>query len=115
MQLPQRNRPAHNRADRRRGGDAEEGRAEDHEPAMADREAAEALQHPRQRIRAELDAVAARQRQRRERGRNEREREQVGPLVAAVAPAPLVAVPFLGGDVHDLDGLGQIGEHLLAG
>jgi anion-transporting ArsA/GET3 family ATPase len=43
----------------------------------------------------------------------EQEREQLGPLVAAVDPAPVVAVPFLRGDVHDLDGLDEIGRYLL--
>jgi hypothetical protein len=52
---------------------------------------------------AELRAVA------------EAEREQLGPLIRAVDPAPVVAVPFLRGDVHDLDGLDEIARHLLAG
>jgi anion-transporting ArsA/GET3 family ATPase len=43
----------------------------------------------------------------------EREREQLGPLVRAVEPAPVVAVPILAGDVHDLDGLVRIAHHLL--
>jgi anion-transporting ArsA/GET3 family ATPase len=33
-------------------------------------------------------------------------------LAAKVAPAPVVRVPFLDSDVHDLDGLGQIARHL---
>jgi anion-transporting ArsA/GET3 family ATPase len=45
----------------------------------------------------------------------EREREQLRPLVRAVDPAPVVAVPFLRGDVHDLAGLDEIARHLLAG
>jgi anion-transporting ArsA/GET3 family ATPase len=33
-------------------------------------------------------------------------------LAGNVAPAPVIRVPFLGTDVHDLDGLGEIGRHL---
>jgi anion-transporting ArsA/GET3 family ATPase len=33
-------------------------------------------------------------------------------LAAKVAPAPVVRVPFLDCDVHDLDGLGQVAAHL---
>jgi anion-transporting ArsA/GET3 family ATPase len=33
-------------------------------------------------------------------------------LTAKVAPAPVTKVPFLGSDVHDLDGLDLIAEHL---
>ena len=33
-------------------------------------------------------------------------------LTSRVAPAPVVRVPFLSTDVHDLDGLGTIAEHL---
>jgi hypothetical protein len=29
-----------------------------------------------------------------------------------VAPAPVVRVPFLRTDVHDLDGLGLVADHL---
>ena len=33
-------------------------------------------------------------------------------LAAKVAPAPVVRVPFLATDVHDLDGLTTVGSHL---
>ena len=36
-------------------------------------------------------------------------------LAARVAPAPVVRVPFLDHDVHDLDTLAEIGAHLLSG
>jgi len=35
------------------------------------------------------------------------------PLAEQVAPAPVSRVPFMAGDVHDLDGLGLIGAYLL--
>jgi anion-transporting ArsA/GET3 family ATPase len=41
-----------------------------------------------------------------------REDEHLAGLAEAVAPAPVVRVPFLSTDVHDLDGLGAIAEHL---
>jgi anion-transporting ArsA/GET3 family ATPase len=41
-----------------------------------------------------------------------REHEQLAGLTAEVAPAPVVLVPFLPSDVHDLDGLTVIGSHL---
>ena len=41
-----------------------------------------------------------------------REEEHLSGLADAVAPAPLVRVPFLSTDVHDLEGLGVIAEHL---
>jgi anion-transporting ArsA/GET3 family ATPase len=44
----------------------------------------------------------------------EREREALVGLAGQVAPAPLITVPFLSSDVHDLDGLAQIGTHLFA-
>jgi len=31
------------------------------------------------------------------------------------APAPAVRVPFLGDDVHDLDGLAQVAGYMFAG
>lgn len=40
------------------------------------------------------------------------EREQLVDLTAEVTPAPVQLVPFLGSDVHDLDGLAEIGEYL---
>ena len=43
-----------------------------------------------------------------------REEENLAELMEMVAPAPVVRVPFLRSDVHDLDGLREIGEHLLA-
>lgn len=43
-----------------------------------------------------------------------REEENLAGLTATVAPAPVVRVPFLRSDVHDLDGLRQIEEHLIA-
>jgi anion-transporting ArsA/GET3 family ATPase len=42
----------------------------------------------------------------------DREDEVLAPLVEQIAGAPLVAVPLLGSDVHDLDGLAEIGRHL---
>jgi hypothetical protein len=34
-------------------------------------------------------------------------------LAKRVAPAPVCRVPFLAGDVHDLEGLGIVGDYLL--
>jgi len=42
-----------------------------------------------------------------------REEENLAGLAEAVAPAPVVRVPFLRSDVHDLDGLRQIEAQLL--
>ena len=42
-----------------------------------------------------------------------REEEHLAGLAAAVAPAPVVRVPFLPTDVHDLDGLTEVARHLL--
>lgn len=41
-----------------------------------------------------------------------REEEHLAGLTDRVAPAPVVRVPFLRSDVHDLDGLGAIADHL---
>ena len=41
-----------------------------------------------------------------------REEEHLAGLAEQVAPAPVVRVPFLRSDVHDLDGLAAVGEHL---
>jgi anion-transporting ArsA/GET3 family ATPase len=41
-----------------------------------------------------------------------REQDQVQDLADQVAPAPLVTVPVLRSDVHDLAGLGEIAAHL---
>jgi anion-transporting ArsA/GET3 family ATPase len=41
------------------------------------------------------------------------EESHYGPLAKLVAPAPVTRVPFLAGDVHDLDGLRVVGDHLL--
>ena len=41
-----------------------------------------------------------------------REEEHLAGLAEQVAPAPVVRVPLLRSDVHDLDGLGLIGDHL---
>ena len=43
----------------------------------------------------------------------EREEETLAGLAARVAPAPVVRVPLLDDDVHDLDGLALVGRHLL--
>jgi len=43
----------------------------------------------------------------------EREEETVAGLAARVAPAPIVRVPLLDDDVHDLAGLALVGRHLL--
>ncbi len=40
------------------------------------------------------------------------EEVHVADLVARVAPAPALRVPVLSGDVHDLDGLAEIGDRL---
>jgi anion-transporting ArsA/GET3 family ATPase len=42
-----------------------------------------------------------------------REEEHLAGLADAVAPAPVVRVPFLSTDVHDLDGLTEVARHLL--
>jgi anion-transporting ArsA/GET3 family ATPase len=41
-----------------------------------------------------------------------REEEHLAGLTEMVAPAPVVRVPFLRTDVHDLEGLGVVGDHL---
>jgi len=41
-----------------------------------------------------------------------RERDHLAGLAEAVAPAPVVWVPFLRRDVHDLDGMAEIAGHL---
>jgi anion-transporting ArsA/GET3 family ATPase len=43
-----------------------------------------------------------------------RDEEHLVGLADAVAPAPVVRVPFLDTDVHDLDGLAKVGEQLFA-
>ncbi len=45
----------------------------------------------------------------------EREAHHVEALVGRIEPAPVARVPFLAGDVHDLAGLAEVGEHLFAG
>jgi anion-transporting ArsA/GET3 family ATPase len=42
-----------------------------------------------------------------------REEEHLAGLAEAVAPAPVVRVPFLATDVHDIDGLTELAGHLL--
>jgi anion-transporting ArsA/GET3 family ATPase len=42
-----------------------------------------------------------------------REEEHLAGLAAVVAPAPVVRVPFLATDVHDLRGLDEVAAHLL--
>ncbi|MBV9951869.1 MAG: ArsA family ATPase [Acidimicrobiia bacterium] len=44
-----------------------------------------------------------------------REEEHLEGLADQVAPAPVVRVPFLRSDVHDLAGLDEVGTHLFAG
>ena len=44
----------------------------------------------------------------------ESEAALIAPLAAQVAPAPVVRVPLLTRDVHDLAGLGDVTGHLLA-
>jgi anion-transporting ArsA/GET3 family ATPase len=46
------------------------------------------------------------------RGIGEREESHFATLVEAVAPAPVARVPFLVEEVHDLEGLDRIGQHL---
>jgi anion-transporting ArsA/GET3 family ATPase len=46
---------------------------------------------------------------------SEREESHFAELATKVAPAPVARVPFLAGDVHDLDGLATIGSHLFEG
>ncbi|MGH9102179.1 MAG: ArsA family ATPase, partial [Acidimicrobiales bacterium] len=41
-----------------------------------------------------------------------REESNLAVLAERVAPAPLARVPFLAGDVHDLEGLGEVAGHL---
>jgi anion-transporting ArsA/GET3 family ATPase len=41
-------------------------------------------------------------------------RDELAPLAARLGEAPLVEVPLLSGDVHDLDGLNEIRRHLFA-
>jgi anion-transporting ArsA/GET3 family ATPase len=41
-----------------------------------------------------------------------REEEHLAGLAERVAPAPVVRVPFLRTDVHDLEGLSEVGEYL---
>jgi anion-transporting ArsA/GET3 family ATPase len=43
-----------------------------------------------------------------------REREHLAGLERRVAPAPVAEVPFLPSDVHDLDGLTELGRYLFA-
>jgi anion-transporting ArsA/GET3 family ATPase len=43
-----------------------------------------------------------------------REEEHLAGLAERVAPAPVLRVPFLQSDVHDLDGLSEVGLHLFA-
>jgi anion-transporting ArsA/GET3 family ATPase len=43
-----------------------------------------------------------------------REREHLADLERRVAPAPVAEVPFLPSDVHDLDGLTELGRYLFA-
>jgi anion-transporting ArsA/GET3 family ATPase len=43
-----------------------------------------------------------------------REREHLAGLERRVAPAPVAEIPFLPSDVHDLDGLTELGRHLFA-
>jgi anion-transporting ArsA/GET3 family ATPase len=45
----------------------------------------------------------------------EAEQDAVAGLADQVAPAPMVSVPFLRSDVHDLDGLAEIGTFLFGG
>ena len=40
------------------------------------------------------------------------EEDHLAGLAGSVAPAPVVRVPFLDTDVHDLDGLAEIARHL---
>jgi hypothetical protein len=44
----------------------------------------------------------------------QREEEHLEGLAEQVAPAPVVRVPFLRSDVHDLAGLDEVGTHLFA-
>ncbi len=48
-------------------------------------------------------------------GLAEAEEAEVASLVASVDAAPVARVPLLESDVHDLDGVAQVGRHLLAG
>jgi anion-transporting ArsA/GET3 family ATPase len=43
------------------------------------------------------------------------EEHQLAPLLAAVGDAPVVRVPFLSTDVHDLTSLTEVGHHLVGG
>ncbi len=46
---------------------------------------------------------------------SEREESHFADLARRVEPAPVIRVPFLAGDVHDVAGLVRVGEHLFAG
>jgi hypothetical protein len=41
-----------------------------------------------------------------------REQAHLAGLADAVAPAPVAWVPFLGSDVHDLEGMAAVAQHL---
>ena len=43
-----------------------------------------------------------------------REEEHLAGLAERVAPAPIIRIPFLRSDVHDLEGLTEVGTHLFA-
>jgi anion-transporting ArsA/GET3 family ATPase len=43
------------------------------------------------------------------------EEANVGQLVERVKPAPVIRVPFLANDVHDLGGLAEVASHVVAG
>jgi anion-transporting ArsA/GET3 family ATPase len=45
----------------------------------------------------------------------EREERYFDSLVRRIAPAPVFRLPMLSGDVHDLEGLAQVGRYLFAG
>jgi hypothetical protein len=44
----------------------------------------------------------------------EREEDSLAVLAAQVAPAPVVRVPLLEDDVHDLGGLARVASHLVS-
>jgi hypothetical protein len=49
-----------------------------------------------------------------EAGLAERDRQNLDALRRRLGRKPLIEVPLLEGDVHDLDGLRRMGEHLFA-
>ena len=98
-------RRAGHRADRRRrqpGASRRSGRARRPRPRQRPRRPGDADVAALWRNVADLRALA------------EAARDELAPFAELLGDAPLVEVPLLAGDVHDLDGLGEIRRHLFA-